>query len=165
MSPTAACRLAALVASAASVGALTPLCRAIATGSVLRARHAAVPLAAFGSLAGGATVGLAALLAGAMATASRRLARTRGHGTNQAMLGVADQIAAAGLFQRLAHQLVVLGLAILDERALQRLLVRTFRHEHALHGEARLLRAPQLAAAGHVEAQAFLRDDARGFLI
>ena len=46
---------------------------------------------------------------------------------------------------------------------LRRLVVAV--HEHALHGEARLLRAPQLAAAGHVEAQAFLRDDARGFLI
>ena len=46
---------------------------------------------------------------------------------------------------------------------LRRLVVAV--HEHALHGEARLLRAPKLAAAGHVEAQALLRDDARGFLI
>ena len=56
VSPTAACRLAALVASAASVGALTPLGRAIAAGSVLCARHAAVPLAALGPLAASATV-------------------------------------------------------------------------------------------------------------
>ena len=38
-------------------------------------------------------------------------------------------------------------------------------HEHALHGEARLLCAPQLAAARHVQAQALLRHDARGFLV
>ena len=97
MSPTAACRLAALVASAASVGALTPLCRAIATGSVLRAGHTAVTLAALGPLAGGATVGLAALLAGAMPTAGRRLARAWRHGADQAMLGIADQVTTPGL--------------------------------------------------------------------
>ena len=44
-------RTAALVATPASVGALPSLGRAIATGSVLCARHAAMPLAAFGSLA------------------------------------------------------------------------------------------------------------------
>ena len=95
--------LAALVAPAAVVGALTPLGCTVAAGGVLRTRHATVPLAAFGSLAGGATVGLAALLAGAMPTASRRLARARRHGANQSMIGVADHIAAASLFQRLAY--------------------------------------------------------------
>ena len=50
------------------------------------------------------------------------------------MLGVADQIAAAGLFQRLSHELVVFGLAILDERALHGLLVRVARHIDRLHG-------------------------------
>ena len=50
------------------------------------------------------------------------------------MLGVADQIAAAGLFQRLAHQLVVLGLTILDERTLHGLLVRVACHVDRLHG-------------------------------
>ena len=92
-----------------------------------------MPLATLGPLAG-ATVRLAALLAGSMPTASRCLARARGHGTNQAMLGVADQIAAASLFQRLAHELVVLGLAILDERTLHGLLVRVARHVDRLHG-------------------------------
>ena len=79
-------------------------------------------------------MGLAALLAGAMPTAGRRLARAWRHGANQAMLGVADQIATAGLFQCLAHELVVLGLAILDERALHGLLVRVARHVDRLHG-------------------------------
>ena len=50
------------------------------------------------------------------------------------MLGVADQIAAAGLLQRLTYQLVVLGLAILDERTLHGLLVRVARHVDRLHG-------------------------------
>ena len=50
------------------------------------------------------------------------------------MLGVADQVAAASLFQRLAYQLVVLGLAILDERALHGLLVRVARYIDRLHG-------------------------------
>ena len=50
------------------------------------------------------------------------------------MLGVADQVAAACLLQCLAHQLVVLGLAILDERALHGLLVRVARHIDRLHG-------------------------------
>ena len=76
----------------------------------------------------------AALLAGAMPTAGRCLARARGYGTNQAMLGVANQIAAAGFFQRLTHELVVLGLAILDERALHGLFVRVARHIDRLHG-------------------------------
>ena len=89
-------RAAALVATSAAVGALPSLGRAIATGSVLCARHAAVPLATLGPLAAGAAMRFAALLAGAMPAASRRLARARGHGTNQAMLGVANQIAAAG---------------------------------------------------------------------
>ena len=87
---------AVLIAASAAVGALTSLGRAVTAGGVLRTRHATVALAALGPLAGGAAVGLAALLAGAVSAASRRLARARGHGTNQAMLGVANQIAAAG---------------------------------------------------------------------
>ena len=83
-------RPAALVATPASVGALSSLGRAVAACGVLRTRHAAVALAALGPLAGGATVGLAALLAGPMSAASRRLARARRYGTDQAMLGVAD---------------------------------------------------------------------------
>ena len=91
-------------------------------------------LAALGPLAGGATVGLAALLAGAMPTASRRLARAWRHGANQTMLCIADQVTTPGLFQCFAHELVVLGLAILDERALHGLLVRVACHIDRLHG-------------------------------
>ena len=50
------------------------------------------------------------------------------------MLGVANQVATAGLFQCLAHELVVLGLTILDERALHGLLVRVACHVDWLHG-------------------------------
>ena len=83
-------RTTALVAPAAAVGALTPLGRAVAACGVLRTRHAAVALAALGPLASAAAMRFAALLAGAMPTASRCLARARGHRTNQAMLGVAN---------------------------------------------------------------------------
>lgn len=55
-------------------------------------------------------------------------------GPNQALRPEPDQVGATRLAQRLHYQVVVLRVAILNERALQRLLVRAFRHEHALHG-------------------------------
>ena len=68
-------------------------------------------------------------------------------GPDQAFRTESDQVGAARLAQRLDHQVVVLRVAILDEGALQRLLVRAFRHEHALHGAR--VHAREVHGRGH----------------
>ncbi len=73
---------------------------------------AAIGMRAFGSTR---TLDFAAALLG-------RGAFMRRNGSNKAMLVVANQIAPAGGNKRFAHELVVLGLAVLDECALHRFL-------------------------------------------
>ena len=68
-------------------------------------------------------------------------------GPDQALRTEPDQVGAARLAQRLHHQVVVLRVAILDKGALQRLLVRAFRHEHALHGTR--VHAREVHGRGH----------------
>ena len=45
----------------------------------------------------------------------------------------ADEVVASGLEKRLSHELAVLGVAVLDERALHGLFVRRFCHVDRLH--------------------------------
>ena len=63
------------------------------------------------------------------------------------MLVVANQIAPAGGNKRFAHELVVLGLAVLDKRALHRFFVRIARHVDRFHGA--WVHAGVVHAGGH----------------
>ena len=110
------------VATPACVGALSSLRRAVAARGVLRSRHAAVALCCLWvPLPAAPPCGLPPFLP--VPCPRQQMSRpgvaARGESGNA---GVADQVATASLFQRLAYQLVVLGLAILDERALHGLL-------------------------------------------
>ena len=53
---------------------------------------------------------------------------------NEAFLAIADEVTAPCLGQGLFYQVVVLGLAVLNECALQSLLVGRIGHVHWLHG-------------------------------
>ena len=81
---------------------------------------------------------LAALLDCALAAhllALRKVNFFRSLGLDQAILLETNKIGAAGAGERLHHQVVIFGVAVLNEGALQRLLVRVLGHIHGLHGQ------------------------------